>query len=215
VALAAGIDHVADIGELDFTFVVMEGAVQKLAVEHRWDIRGGRARIRWTDREGRRFDAVLDVGRREATGTIDGRPASGADAALLSERSYARWINDTYWLLLPVKLFDPGARLDLEPDHVIEDQPHHVLRLSFDGVGLTPKDVYWLFVNPEAQRIVRWEMLLEGESERRGVTFTDYRPVGPLVLAHDHAFEGTDRRVVIEGVRATKSVDPMTFSITE
>jgi hypothetical protein len=214
LARAAGADQLREVAEIDFRFVVIDQGARVFAADHHWDLAHGRARITWTSRDQKKYDALLDVGARSAEGTIDGVPARGDAQKELSEKAYARYINDTYWLMLPLKLFDPGTKLELEAPREIAGEKHEVLKLSFDGVGLTPGDVYWLFVNREANRIVRWEMLLEGSKERAGVTFEDYHPVGPLVLAHDHRDEKSGRRVVIEETRASKTVDLTAFELT-
>lgn len=212
VAVAAGVDQLDQVAELDFRFVVTEGDDRVFEAKHRWDLRNGRAHIVWIDREGVEYDAVLDVAAKQAVGTIDGAPAEGAAAEQLSEKAYARYINDTYWLLMPLKLFDPGTKLELLPPRTIEGEPHQILRLSFDGVGLTPGDVYTLVVNPEARRIVRWEMELEGsDGPPKGVSWEAYRPVGPLVLAHEHRVDGGDRKILFEETRALKTVDASAF----
>ena len=81
----------------------------------------------------------------------DGRAVEGEEKKKLLETAYGRFINDTYWLLAPWKVFDPGVHRDFDgektgPDGALCD----VIRLSFDNVGLTPKDVYWLWVTREA-----------------------------------------------------------------
>jgi hypothetical protein len=213
LAKAAGADQLHEVAEIDFRFVVIDQGERVFAADHHWDLVHNRARITWTSREKKSYDALLDIGARTAEGTIDGAPAEGDAKKELSEKAYARWINDTYWLMLPLKLLDPGTKLEMEAPQEVNGEKHQVLKLSFDRVGLTPGDVYWLYVNPEANRIVRWEMLLEGSNERAGVTFEDYHPVGPLLLAHDLKVEKTGRRIVIEETKASKTVDMTAFKL--
>lgn len=208
VAVAAGADQLDQVAELDFRFVVVDGEARVFEADHRWDLKNGRARITWTDREGVKYDALLDVATKRASGTIDGAKAAGDAQKRLSEKAYARYINDTFWLMMPLKLFDPGARLELLSPRDIEGEPHQILRLSYDGVGLTPGDVYTLVVNPEARRVVRWEMQLEGsEGPPKGVSWEAYRPVGPLVLSHEHRVDGGQRKILFEETRARKTVE--------
>jgi len=201
------------VAEIDFRFVVIDKEERVFAADHHWDLVHKRARITWTSREKKQYDALLDIDARTAEGTIDGAPAEGEAERELSEKAYARWINDTFWLMLPLKLFDPGTKLEMEQPQVTNGETIQVLKLSFDAVGLTPGDQYWLYVNPEANRIVRWEMLLQGEKEREGVTFEDYHPVGPLLLAHDHKVEASGRRIVFEETKASKTVDMTAFKL--
>jgi hypothetical protein len=214
IARAAGADQLREVAEIDFRFAVQdEPGKLAFAADHRWDLAHNRSRITWTSRDGKSYDALLDIGSRTAEGTVDGVVAEGAAKEELSKKAYARWINDTFWLILPLKLFDPGTKLEMVEQREWNGEKHQVLMLSFDDVGLTPGDVYWLYVNTEANRIVRWEMLLQGEKEAEGVTFEEYHPVGPLLLAHVHRFEKSGKLVLIEESRASKTVDATAFKL--
>jgi len=56
-----------------------------------------------------------------------------------------------------------------------------VLHLSFEGVGLTPGDQYWLYVDPTTFRIQRWRYKLESGREG-GYSWEDYRSFGLVTL---------------------------------
>jgi len=112
VATNAGVDPNAEVAELRFRYVGRvdegggEGTVEAL---HRWDVRGSRDHVTFSE-GGHTYDLVVDLLTRRATGTIDGRPLD-ADAALVAgELGYARWLNDTYMLSLPPTLLaSPNA----------------------------------------------------------------------------------------------------------
>ncbi len=213
IGRAAGADQLHEVAEIDFRFVVSNETGRLFAADHKWDLVHGRDRVSWTAKDGKHYDALLDTGARTAEGTIDGARAEGDAQKDLSEKAYGRFINDTYWFMVPLKLFDPGTKLEVLPPREWKGESHQVLKISFDRVGLTPGDTYWLYVNTEADRIVRWEMLLEGEKEIEGVTFEDYHPVGPLVLAHDHVDEKSGHHISFEETRALKSVDATAFKL--
>lgn len=203
VALRAfeGAGDLSAVDGLAFTFVVEADGERVFSAQHRYDLRGARDRVRWTGRDGRRFDAVVDLSTRAACGTIDGAVATGADAATLAEGAYGRWINDAYWILMPHKLLDPGVELTVEEPRRRDGQRYAVLRLAFEDVGLTPGDVYFLFHDEQSGRIVRWEMQLEGQDgPPKGVSWTDYRAVGPLTLPHDHVTDDGSRHIRFEDV---------------
>src|SRR5437764_481064 len=184
---AAGGDRYAEVKELKFKFVVYEGGEKRFVADHRWDIERARDRVLWKDKTGVERDAIIDLGTNKAEGKIDGKKAEGPDREELAKKAYARWVNDTYWLILPLKLLDPGVHRTLEPQREYGGKKYDVLKLSFDHVGLTPGDQYWLFINPATAHIERWEMLLEGSKPPpEANSFTDYRAVGPLMLALDH-----------------------------
>jgi hypothetical protein len=213
VYLAAGGDRLDQVAELEFHFVVWDGETKKLDAHHRWDLRAGRDRVTWTDKEGVARDAIVDLATRGASGTIAGAPAADEAAkASLGEKAYARWVNDSYWLILPLKLFDPGVKRTLEAPREIDGKRLEVLKLEFAGVGLTPGDQYWLLIDPATSKIVRWEMVLQGQTPPpRATSFEDYRAIGPLHLALDHKNEDGKLRIAFEGVKAMPAVDPAHF----
>ena len=208
----SGFDSLNEVAQIDFDFVVTDDGKSVFKAKHRWDRKNGRARIEWKDKTGATTVAWLDVATRTAVGTIDGKLVTGADAESLSKSAYGRYINDTYWLLMPLKLFDPGTTLESEDKETVDGTTYEILRLSFEGVGLTPGDVYRLYIDDGGYRIHGWQMLLQGRKDKpRYVTWEDYKPVGPLLISHRHRIEGTKREIVMEGTLAHRFVREKAF----
>lgn len=137
---------------------------------HWWDRYTGRHRLEGSDREGRRYLVLHDVDDQGAQGRawLDGEPAEGDALAELLENAYAAWVNDTYWLLAPYKLRDPGVTLSHDGTETIDRVEYEKLALSFAGVGLTPGDRYWMYVHPETGLVDRWTYVLEGPANEDG-----------------------------------------------
>lgn len=212
---AAGGDKLGDVAELEFHFVVYDGDTKKSDVHHRWDLRGKRDRVTWKDREGVERDGVIDLETKKARGTVGGKPEADPGAkGNLAERLYGRWVNDTYWLILPLKVLDPGVHREHEGTREHGGKKYEILRLTFDHVGLTPGDTYWLFVEPATKRIERWEMVLEGDKPPpAGFSFEAHQKLGPLELALDHRSDDGKRRIAFEGVTAYGTVNAAHFSM--
>lgn len=207
---AAGGEDLEEVAQLDFRFVVTDAGETVFEAAHRWDRRGDRDRVSWTDREGALHEAIVSLTDRSACGHVDGTPAPDREA--LAEAAYGRWVNDAYWLMLPLKVLDPGVeRALLEPEGELRR-----LQLTFESVGLTPGDRYVLFID-DAGRIVRWDMFLEGsepDAPPKGVTFEGHQPVGPLTLALDHRAEGEgERQILLRDVTAHEAVQGDAFAI--
>ncbi|MDP2305754.1 MAG: hypothetical protein Q8P18_06975 [Pseudomonadota bacterium] len=118
---------------LAFTFVAGD-----TSRAHRWDIPGQKAEVRWTDKEGRACVAVVPV------------PYAGDDPVL--KQAWALFTNDQYWLLAPSKWKDPGTRVETRDNALV---------VSFEGVGLTPKDRYVATIDPVTADVTGWEYTLE------------------------------------------------------
>lgn len=139
---------------LAFTFNVGE-----MARAHRWDVRGNKAEVRWTNKEGAACVAVTPI------------PYTGDDPLLTD--AWAAFTNDQYWLLAPSKLRDPGVNVTEQGDDLV---------VTFDKVGLTPKDRYTFHVDRANGDVTGWDYVLE--SGRTG-SWTWARPtkVGNLQLS--------------------------------
>jgi hypothetical protein len=93
-----------------------------------------------------------------------GTALAGEELRKALETGYAWWVNDAYWLLMPYKMRDPGVVLSLAGQEKKGEDAWDKVLLTFEGVGLTPKDRYWVFVNAKTGLVDRWEFVLKGES---------------------------------------------------
>jgi hypothetical protein len=156
---------------LAFTFVV--GDTRR---EHRWDVRGDKAEVRWTFGD-KRCDYVVPI------------PYAGDDANM--KAAWQMFVNDQYWLLAPSKLGDPGVHVEQEGD---------ALRVSFDKVGVTPGDRYVFRVDPATGEVRHWDYTLEG-GKKGSWDWAPSTPVGGLRLSLERTkADGTVLR--FEGVRS-------------
>jgi hypothetical protein len=196
---AGGLAAWAALPALRFDFAVASDTGEVSRRHHLWDRRTGRYRLEWTAGDSL-LVALFSVERvaddvPEGAVYLDGVPLDSAAARAYLGRSYGRFINDTYWLLAPLKVFDPGVRRGLAPDSA--DAATDVLTLAFDDVGLTPGDRYWLRADRTTGRLVGWTYALEsgGAGTYR---WEDARelptPAGPLRLA--------TRKAAPDGLRA-------------
>jgi hypothetical protein len=173
---------------LHFTFAVRTGGEERTRRTHLWDRATGRHRVEGLDREGRRYVILHTLGDTlHVTASLAGEPVT--DPAMqrkMRERAHALWVNDTYWLLMPYKLEDPGVMLAYEGEKSEGGRTWDVVRLSFDGVGLTPGDRYWAFVNQNTGLMDRWEFRLEGmkPEDKPGVfEWRNWRRYGRIMLS--------------------------------
>jgi hypothetical protein len=170
---------------LRFDFVVDVGGTRKAARSHYWDRWKGRYRVEGADKE-HHWAAYFDVNSRAGKAFVDGKPVSDeAQAKKILDDAYGAYINDTYWLLAPYKVFDPGVNLSWAGE---EKGPHgetcDVLKLSFENVGLTPKDVYWFYVDRATHLMPQWKYVLGGKKEPPTVAlWTEWKPTGGIQLS--------------------------------
>lgn len=201
---------------LRFDFVVVSEGQERARFRHWWDKRNGRARVEGPDDKGQTVTAIFSLADHRGISFTDGMPdADSASIASHIQSGYERWVNDTYWLVMPFKLRDPGTRLKHARTETGESgQTYDVLELSFSpGVGLTPEDRYWLYVNRGTHLVDRWEYLLTGrEPPPQAASWESWTSVGPVRLALLHRIEGRPAMIRFENVSAPETLDETVFT---
>lgn len=136
VLQTAGNDVWPSVTRLAFTFNVQRNG-ETTSIRHDWDLTTG-------------VDTVTLNGESTAVNVWDHDPATASEA---EQAAFRRWTNDAYWLLMPLKLDDPGVHFSRP--QMTEDGL--VVTMSFgDGVGLTSGDQYDLRVDLKRGVIDRW-----------------------------------------------------------
>ena len=200
--------------QLRFDFIVDSEGKRVAEFHHAWDRYTGDYRLLGTDKSGAPYAVYFNVNTREGTAFVNGRPVAGDEKAKLLETAYGRFINDSYWLLAPWKVFDPGVQRTYDgekpgPDGFVCD----VIKLSFDGVGLTPKDVYWLWVTRDGHQMLQWQYVLGGAAEEPTTAlWKDWRTFGGIRLSVEKVFPGHPRRILFENVAVSSSRDDSLFA---
>jgi hypothetical protein len=148
---------------LRWTFEVAVNDTLRPARRHSWDKHTGWHRVEGTTAAGQPFCYIENLNDSTGMAWVSGNPIEGDSLKKLMRRAHGQWINDSYWFLMPYKLRDPGVTLKYEGE--LKDSTGAVydrLALSFDNVGMTPGDRYWVHVNRVNHRVERWEHQLEG-----------------------------------------------------
>lgn len=186
-----------------------------ISYQHRWDRFTGDYRVSGKDREGNDFAVLMNVNTRQGKAWKNGTEA--ADPSELLQMGYRRFINDTYWLLMPLKSMDPGVRRESAGERTDScGQAWDVVKLSFDtGVGLTPGDVYWMWVNRDTGLVDQWHMKLQSskpEDEPSVVVFHDYRRFGGLLISTRRETRGRDSFIRLDDIDVRSEVPAGAFA---
>jgi hypothetical protein len=191
-----GWDAWASMDQVRFDWVVERDSIELSRVRHLWHKTDGRARVEWEIGEDSVAVALLDLAASTPEAPVGvvylrGEPTAPEDS--LVARAYGRFINDSYWMLAPLKTFDPGVNRGLAPDSASGGSD--VLALSFGDVGLTPGDRYWLRVGPGGE-LQTWTYVLQGDTTATTWAWeepaTVNGPAGPLtVLTRKRKPDGT------------------------
>jgi hypothetical protein len=170
VVHASGGDNWSKVKRVQFTFNVLDKDGKVAAAnKHDWDVRAG-------------TDTITTKDNKTVTVKLADKNDEG-DA----KTAYRQWVNDTYWLLMPLKLLDGGVKLAHGGTQEVDGKKYEVLNMSFDSVGLTPGDRYTLYIDPAEKLVRRWDYMPNAEKKTSG-TWDGYEQFGPLKLSTKHQF---------------------------
>ncbi len=178
VVQASGGNQWRQVKSIRFTFNVAQGEKTLMTAEHDWNLAAATDTVKWNDKQ-------VTVNLRKP----------GTDAN--SKAAYARWVNDSYWLLAPLKLLDAGVRLSYVGTRVVEGRQYEVIRTTYEAVGLTPGDKYNFYIDPTTHRVTYWDYQADTPKAVSG-TWEKYEKFGPLTLSTEHKFG--DKRIWFTGV---------------
>jgi len=200
--------------QFQFDFVVdREGkAIARFA--HVWDRYTGDYRLTGSEKTGAPFMVYFNVNTKQGTALVNGRPAEPPRREELIRMSYERFINDSYWLLAPWKIFDPGVHLSYDGEKPCPNGGDcDILRLSFEeGVGLTPKDIYWLWISRPGRQMVAWQYVLGGaQEEPTTALWTNWKTFGGISLSLDKPISGRPVAIRFENVSVSPTRDDSLF----
>lgn len=123
---------------------------------------------------------------------------------------YKAWANDSYWLVMPFKFFDPGVTLKyIGEANTRAGSPAHVLELTFDSVGVTPQNKYKVYVSKESNLVKQWSYFPHFEDKKPAITtpWLNYQQHGDILLS------GNRGQARITGIAVLDSIDRSVFSV--
>jgi hypothetical protein len=196
-----------------FTFNVVRDGKIAASFPQRWDRYTGQYRVSGRDPQGNDFVVVINTNTKHGHAWKNG---SEVTEASMFDLGYRRFINDTYWLLMPLKAMDPGVHREAVGERT--DSCGHtwdVVKLSFDqGVGLTPADVYWMWVNRDSGLVDEWDMHLQSmkpEEPPLSVYFHDYRRIAGLLLSTSREVRGKNQTIRLDDLTVSSEVPAGAF----
>ena len=103
------------------------------------------------------------------------------------------WMNDSYWLVMPFKLLEPGVNLKyLGIFKTLDSLNAEVIELTFNKVGATPENKYWIYVDPVTHFILQWDYYdsyNDPQAEFKNI-WGNYEKYGNIFLSDDRGTEG-------------------------
>jgi hypothetical protein len=188
-----------------FTFVR-----QGRKIDITWDRYDGRYRLEATNDTGVPYVVVMNLLTRQGKAAMEGRLLGDKELSEYLTRAARIWAGETYWLLAPYKLRDPGAVLSYDGEEALGGTTLDRIHVKFDRVGFTPGDEFWLYVNRKTRLLDRWKFKLESGAEG-DYRWSGWERFGGILLATER-YGANGEQILFENVAVTESIDDAVFS---
>jgi hypothetical protein len=182
---------------------------------HWWDKWTGRHRLEGDTKEKQHYVVIENVNTKEGSAWLDGKKLEGEKAQEMVKNAYGAWVNDTYWLIEPYKLRDPGVNLSYAGEEKLDGKTYDKLAVSFGTVGLTPGDRYWVYVNRDTGLMDRWEYILQ-DMPKDGPPliwrWEGWQKYGNIMLSPHRVQVGGDRKLEISDIAVSDQLPDSVFT---
>jgi hypothetical protein len=215
-----GAEGLASARYLRFSFVVEKEGKVLVSRTHYWDRVKDRHRLEMMDKGGNAVTCLSHLPTQEGICTVGDKVLMEQEAAPHLARAHAVWINDTYWLLMPYKMKDPGVRLTYEGEVKEGGAVYDKVALAFEKVGLTPADRYWAFVDRKTRRMTRWAYVLQdekgqpGSGEPESWDWKGWARHGPIWLSPERVSRDGKTRILFKDLAVFDELPDSVFSKT-
>jgi plasmid maintenance system killer protein len=124
----------------------------------------------------------------------------------MMQQAKSIWINHSYWLVMPYKLKDSGVTLTYAGEEATQDgRMADKLNLTFEGVGRTPQNMYYVWVDKESRLVTQWAYYptAEAEEPRFVNPWADYQQYGKIMLSGSRGERGMEDIMVFDELPET------------
>jgi hypothetical protein len=202
---------------LSFTFVVERDGKAAASFPQQWDRVTGDYRVSGVDPAGVPFTVVFNAKTR--TGRAWQKGVEVKDLPALKQLlalGYRRYNNDTYWLLMPLLMLDPGVHRSGQGERT--DATGHkwgLVRLTFDP-GLEVTYVVWAWVNRESGLVDEWDMKAPGAAatdQPVEVFFHDFKRVNGVLISLRREVKGKNQTVRFDDLQILQETPKGAFEV--
>jgi hypothetical protein len=198
---------------LRFDFAVEREGKTVVSRAHTWDKWDGRYRLEAKNKAGEPYVVLMNLNTKEGTAYLKGAKAEGEAAKKLLDDAYGAWVNDTYWLIMPYKMKDPGVTLKLAGETKDGAATYDKVLLTFDNVGLTPGDKYWAHINRGTHIMDKWEFVLQGKQPPPAAfAWKNWQRHGKILLSDDKVNLKDGTRIFFPVLDAPATVPDTVFT---
>lgn len=194
----------------EFSFVVEHGKTQSsTAVPQRWDRTTGQYRVTGRDAKQNDFVVVMNVITKKGRAWLNGEEVHDSRLEETLALAYRRFLNDTYWLLMPLRMSDPGVLREAMGERTDScGRTWDVLKVT------NGSDTSWAWINRDTGLVEEWDMRLPGvpaEEPPVEVMFHDYARYAGVLMSTRREVRNRDQTIKIENLKISSEVPKGAF----
>lgn len=202
---------------VSFTFNVEREGKVVASFPQAWDRFTSEYRVSGKTADAISFDVTLNLKTRMGHGTMNGRPVTdNTKFKELFEIGYRHFVNDTSWLLMPLRMFEPGVHRAYDGQRTDScGRTWDLVKLTFDQVaGLPAGDTNWLWINHDTGMVEEWDIKPQNSKPADlpvEVVPRAYRRISGLLLPMRKEIRGRGQAVVFGDVKILPEVPKGAF----
>ncbi len=167
---------------------------------HVWDKLKGDVRIEEASKD---LTILMNIYSQEGSVRLKGEALTNTDSLKkYLDLGNEYWTNDAYWLVMPYKLKDSGVTLTYVGEDTTKTGARaDVIRMTFEDVGVTPENVYDVWVDVDSKLVTQWAyyVTIDQEEPRFVTPWEDYKKYGKIMLSGNRGdYELSDIQVMTE-----------------
>lgn len=151
---------------------------------------------------------VVDLKTLKGKVWIKGQELTQSDSLdKMLKKAKSMWINDSYWLVMPFKLKDSGVTLKyLGEDTFKTGGKCNVLQLTFNNVGDTPQNKYYVYVDLTDNLVKQWAYYNDANQDSANFVrpWDNYKRYGNILLSADRSDGGGPKDVKVDAAMQEK-----------
>jgi len=193
----------------EFTFNVERGNERVTSFPQRWDRTTGTYRVSGRDPKGNDFVAIMNVNTKKGRAWLNGEEVHDSRLDDTLALGYRRWANDTYWLLMPLRIIDAGVKRE-----AVGERTDSCGR-TWDVVKVTlESDTSWAWINRDSGIVEEWDMRPQGvppDEPPVQVMFHDYARYAGLLISTRREVRNKNQTVRLDDLKVSSEVPKGAF----
>ena len=193
----------------EFTFNVERGSERVTSFPERWDRTMGNYRVSGRDPKGNDFVVIMNVNTKKGRAWLNGEEVHDSRLDDTLALGYRRFLNDTYWLLMPLRMIDAGVQREAMGERTDS------CGRTWDVVKVTlENDTSWAWINRDSGIVEEWDMRLQGapaDEPPVQVMFHDYGRYGGVLISTRREVRNKNQTVRLDDLKVSSDVPKMAF----